>query len=138
MEKQREISAKVPPNAPPWDSVADVIKRIEALGREFHDVAALAGVSRSVSFALLRGAGSIASLHKIEDWLVKEETKKPKRSTSPGSKLEEWAALGEKLAALNPTDFERILNGLRTLVKTEEERQGAFVLMFRPNPDRPR
>ena len=136
MEKQRDVAEF--PNAAPKAAVDDAIRRAEALGYEWLDAVMKAGKSRNIAFTLKRGTASVASLRAVEDWLVKQEqTQRPKRPTE-GAPISEWTALGTELLEIDPTEFARMLEGLREIVKAENAKRGAIRKMFRVNPDRPR
>lgn len=129
MEKQREI----PPNAAPRETVERVKKRIEVIGVDFHDAVKRAGLSRNTGFKLLRGEGSQGSLRKIEDWLVREESKRgPRPKEDP---IADWTELGRDLQQLDPRRFEAMLEGVREIVAVRKRESEVLLKMFRPNPD---
>lgn len=118
----------LPPNAASIDEVNRVKKRLETLGFGFHEATKAAGISKSVSFRLLRGLASLASLRKLEDWLVREETRSPVPTVkATQSKQNEWASLGAAIADADPEGFETMLEGLRDLVKAERDRSIALL-----------
>lgn len=133
MEKPREI----PPNAASRDQVASVQRRVEALGVGFHDAVKAAGLGRNLGYRLLRGEGSVGSLRKVEDWLVREEAKRGPRAAEKreANALKEWAELGEALRELDPARFEQFLIGIREIVKAKQTEKSVLVQMFRVNPD---
>jgi hypothetical protein len=137
MDKTREI----PPNAAPRDGVKHASDRISALGLEFHDVVASVGLSRNTGYKLLRGEGSLASLRKIEEWLVLEESKRGRKpppiatvSKSGKDRLAEWTEVGAELQLLDPKRFEQFLDGARELVAAKKHERNAMALIFQPTP----
>ncbi len=138
MDKQRTTS-EIPPNAAPLASVQAVKKRIEALGIDYHEGVKLAGVSRNTGYTLLRGRGSLGKLREIEDWLVREEAKRPRpKPASKDERLTEWSDLGAELARLDPARMDEMLEGLREIVKAKKMETNAILKIFRatPEPDR--
>ncbi|HET9748352.1 MAG TPA: hypothetical protein VFS06_03525 [Casimicrobiaceae bacterium] len=131
MDKQREI----PPHAAPRDFVDRVKKRVEAIGVSFHDAVEKAGVSRNTGYKLLRGEGSLGSLRRIEDWLVREEAKRGPQEKLSKDEMAEWADLGRELQKLDQQRFEAMLVGLRELVAVRKREDEVLRQMFRPNPD---
>lgn len=137
MDKHGEAH-RTRPNAASRDAVEDAKRRVQALGISWHDAVREAGLSRNTGFTMLRYEASVASLRKLEEWLVVEESRRPKRTTSKGGLISEWASLGEEMSELDPTLFEQMLEGIREVVKAERQKEGAFHKIFRANPDRRR
>lgn len=130
---------KIPPNAAPRADVEAMKKRVERLGLDWVDALNDAGISRATAFRFLNGQASVASLRRLDEWLLKQEQKK--RILSPGSKtvqdsaIARWTELGEKLMALEPERFREILDGLTEYVGGVEMQQRALSKMFRATPD---
>lgn len=135
--EKTDVVRKIPPNAPSRSELDRVKKRVIDLGREWHEFADAADVSRPVAYALLRGEGSVASLRKIDELAAREEAKRPTATkNSKVNRAAEWAALGAELAELDPDRFEKMLDGLRDLVKAKRMEDAAILKMFRATPDR--
>ena len=119
-------------NSASIDSVDKARERVEALDREWHEFATAAGVSRAVRFSLLRGEGSLASLRKIEDALVREEAKSKLKNLSP---REAWNAIADELEKFGNGEFERMTEALQEVVRAEKRRRHALLKVFRATPD---
>jgi hypothetical protein len=131
------VVRKIPPNAPSKSELDRVKKRVSDLGREWHEFATEAEVSRPVSYALLRGEGSLASLRKIDEHASKEEARRPAQAkNTKANRSSEWAALGAELAELDPDEFDQMLDGLRDLMRAKRLEREAKIKMFRATPDR--
>lgn len=138
-DKQPQAAAKqARPNAAPKADVDDVRKRVEALGLDFVDT--VEGIlSRNTAYTLLRYEGSVGSLRKVQDWLVKKEAdrsaERPKSKIAP---ISEWTAIGEALLELDRDKFDTILDGLRDILRARKIEEGGIAKISRPNPDRSR
>lgn len=133
---------KIPPNAAPRADVESMRKRVERLGMEWVDALHDAGISRATAFRFLNGKASVASLRRLDEWLLRQEQKK--RVPTAGTKdaqdaaITQWTELGEKLMKLDPARFRGTLDGLRDLVESLELQHRAIGKMFRATPDHER
>lgn len=111
------------------DEVQPIKMRIEALGDDWHDAVKEAGVSRNVGYTLLRGEGSIGSLRKIEEWLVrKESTTAAQRARDP---RERWAQLLVELEELGVDQVDITVEALDEYIRAEKRRRAALQKILR-------
>lgn len=139
VDRQHQSHAKpAKPNAAARADVDDARRRVEELGLDWHETVQKI-LSRNTAYTLLRGEGSVGSLRKIEDWLVTKEAERAiERPKGKANTIAEWAAIGEQLHELDADKFEKVLDGLRDVLRATKIEQGGILKMFRPNPDRSR
>jgi hypothetical protein len=134
-EKRRES----PPNAAPKHLVESVVKRAAALDIDIHEAAKRAKLGRATGYRILDGTASLASVRRVDEWLLGQERKQqiPSAGTDDGqaAALAEWNSLGERLLGLDPSQFANALDGVRDMVEAVEKMQGAIRKMFRATPD---
>lgn len=113
-------------------------ERILRLGIDFHAAVKDAGISRPTGYTLLRGTASVGTLRRLEDWVVRQESKRGGAQPRDGSavQLDEWTQLGRELAELDPDDFDRTIDGLRDLIAAKKLQATAIRKMFRATPER--
>jgi hypothetical protein len=136
-EKRREI----PPNAAPKGLIESVLRRATEVDVDIHEAAKRAGLGRATGYRILDGTASLASVRKVDEWLVKQERKAKVPTIGNGeerdARLAEWNELGEKLLGIDPARFADALEGVRDMVEAVEKMQGAIRKMFRATPDAP-
>lgn len=137
MDKRREIPAAKPMAASRADTDR-VIARIESLGLKVEDAVEAAGYKRATYFRLKKYEASVGTVRDLDEWLVKEESKRKKPGTPTGSEREallaEWAELGERLMESAPDEFARMFEGLRVIAESVELRTRGFALINRVVP----
>lgn len=137
MEKRGQIPAK--PNSAPKADVDRVKARIAALGLDWHDAVKEAGLSYATGYRFLKYEGSVGKLRELEEWVVKEESRR-KRPPQPtvaeqDARMAEWLELGQQLAKVDPQHFQMVLEGLRDVLEASRLTQSAFRKMLRATPD---
>jgi len=138
-QKQPPSSAGKKPNAAPRDLVDGLVKRIAALGMTIHDAVEKAGQGRATGYRFLRYEASLASYSELDEWVKREELKKPRASEQKlDGKMREWAQLGQELHDMDVDRFDTALDELRRVVDALHTLSGGKVLAFRVNPDRSR
>ncbi len=139
MEKRREAPSDKPFAAPRAD-VERVLARLDAMGlNTLEDVMRGAKISRPTYFRFKRGDASVGTVRSIEEFAVREESKR--RVPSAGTKsqqdglMAEWLDLGEQLMAADPERFRSTMDGVRDMLEAARLTQRALSKMFRATPD---
>jgi hypothetical protein len=139
MDKRGQIPGKSPPpNAAPKADVDRVRARVDALGYEWHDAIKRAGLSYSTGYRFLNYEASVGKLRELEEWIVREESKRNRKPLPTGEeqdeRLAEWATIGAELMKSDPQRFNEVLDGLRDVLEATKLTQNAFLKILRATP----
>lgn len=114
--------------------------RVEAIGLDWHVASKNAGLSYATGYRLLRCEASVGKLRQLEEWVIKEESRRKMPSRPSASEqdamLAEWTDLGRDLSAVDPQHFVRVLEGLRDVVEANKRIQSALRKMLSPTTNK--